>query len=120
MTAIAVPGQLITFDKTGLATDAKLDDIITALGSVSTEATSAAILADTTALLAKDFATETTLQKLREWPYATYNTQRLTQGALTDTWEFLNGVTVVGTIVITYTVANGPINNVAYSPALVV
>lgn len=141
MTAIAVPGQLITFDKTGLATDAKLDDIITALGSVATESTvadiladtntlagkdfatevtAAAILADTTAIKAIDFATETTLQKIREWPYATYNAQRLTQGALTDTWEFLNGATVVGTIVITYTVANGPIDNVAYSPALAV
>lgn len=66
-------------------------------------------------------ASEATLQKLREWPYATWDKQKLTQGVLTDTWEYLDGVAVVGTIVITYTDATkGPIDNVAYSPDQVV
>lgn len=99
--------------------DAKLD---VALSTRASEATQLLVKAKTDNLdvALSTRATEATVQKLREWPYATYNTQRLTQGALTDTWEFLNGVTVVGTIVITYTVANGPIDNVAYSPALAV
>ena len=101
----------------GLATEAKQDDIITALGIVATEATLANVLTDTNALVAKDFATETTLQKIRKWPYATFDKQSLTQGALTDTWEYLDGVIVVGTIVITYTDATKvTISNITYAP----
>jgi hypothetical protein len=118
MTAIAVPGQQVALDKTGLATEAKQDDIITAVGLLATEVTAAAILADTNALVAKDFATETTLQKLREWPYATWDKQALVEAALTDTWTYTSGVTTVGTIVITYTDATkGTIQDVVYSPA---
>lgn len=100
-----------------------------------------AIEVDTTALVGKDFATQTTLaalgilltaqldvalstratettqQKLREWPYATFDKQQLTQGATTDTWEYLDGVAVVGTIVINYTDSTKvTISNIAYAP----
>jgi hypothetical protein len=121
---------------TGLATETKQDDIIdavdgveTLIGATNTKldtlnakdfATSAK--QDTTntkldSLIAKDFATETTLQKLREWPYATWDKQALTEGATTDTWTYTSGVSTVGTITITYTDATkGTIQDVVYSP----
>lgn len=121
---------------TGLATEAKQDVIIAAIGGVETLITdtnskldtlnstdfATSAKQDTTngkldTLIAKDFATEATLQKLREWPYATWDKQALTEGATTDTWTYTSGVTTVGTITITYTdTGKGTIQDVAYSP----
>jgi hypothetical protein len=121
---------------TGLATETKQDDIIdavdgveTLIGATNTKldtlnakdfATSAKQDATNTkldSLIAKDFATEATLQKLREWPYATWDKQALTEGATTDTWTYTSGVSTVGTITITYTDATkGTIQDVVYSP----
>jgi hypothetical protein len=72
MTAIAVPGQNITLDKSGLATDTKQDTIIGHIDGV--EAALAGLKSDTATLVtqtdgvegalstlnAKDFATQTT------------------------------------------------------------
>jgi hypothetical protein len=114
---------------TGLATEAKQDTLIAAVDGVEGKldtliakdfATSAK--QDTTntkldTLIAKDFATEVTLQKLREWPYATWDKQALTEGATTDTWTYTSGVSTVGTITITYTDSTkGTIQDVVYSP----
>jgi hypothetical protein len=128
---------------TGLATEAKQDVIIAAIDGVETLITDTNSKLDTlnstdfatsakqdtiighidgiegalATLNAKDFATETTLQKLREWPYATWDKQALTEGATTDTWTYTSGVTTVGTITITYTdTGKGTIQDVAYSP----
>jgi hypothetical protein len=134
MTLFVWPPQNI--NTTGLATEAKQDDIINAVDGVETligetntkldtlnaKDFATAAKQDTTntkldSLIAKDFATETTLQKLREWPYATWDKQALAEGVADDVWTYTSGATVVGTITITYTDATkGTIQDVAYSP----
>jgi hypothetical protein len=141
MTLFVWPPQNI--NTTGLATEAKQDDIIDAVDGVETLIGATNTKLDT--LNAKDFATaakqdstnirldtlhfdlltlaaidyakETTLQKLREWPYATWDKQALAEGVADDVWTYTSGATVVGTITITYTDATkGTIQDVAYSP----
>jgi hypothetical protein len=90
------------------------------LSTVATEVTAAAILADTTALIAKDFATETTLQKLRKWPYAAHNSIEGAFNPLTfvETFTYKDGVATVGTITIQYADAlKNPPTTTTFSPA---
>jgi hypothetical protein len=131
-----IEGALTTLNAKDFATAAKQDTIIGHVNGVESELISISAFIDgietqlsnitdnvddiegkLDTLNAKDFATETTLQKLREWPYATWDKQALTEGATTDTWTYTSGVTTVGTITITYTDATkGTIQDVVYSP----
>lgn len=73
-------------------------------GGVATEATLSSILADTTALVAKDFATEATLQKIRKWPYAVFATITPSEDATNTYYTYkTSGGTTVGTITINKT-----------------
>ena len=125
---------------TGLATEAKQDDIIAAVDGVETLITDTNSKLDTLngtdfansanqdttnskldTLIAKDFATEATLEKTRKWPYATFDAQVLTSGATTDSWAYKTGGaggTTVGTILITYSDnTKALISNITYTPA---
>jgi hypothetical protein len=116
----------ITISTSGLATEAKQDDII---GYIDTIETLLGVLN------AKDFATQTTLatrateataQKLREWPYADYDWigDVWNAGTFTETFTYKTGGAggaSVGTAIIVYTDATrAQPATVAYSPAKVV
>ena len=98
---------------TGLATEDKQDDIVTKLDGIETAVASTNTKLDTidghidgiegelATLNAKDFATETTLQKTRKWPYATYSTITPTEDVNNEYYTYKNsGGTTVGTITI--------------------
>jgi hypothetical protein len=109
MTAIAVPGQAITLDKTGLATDTKQDDIITAIGDVETAVDD---VATAIGLVAK----EATLQLLKKWPYTTYADIEPSEDVTNTYFTYkTSGGTTVGTVT-----TNKSTGKITFSPDKVV
>lgn len=94
-----IEGQLTTIEgyvdglETAVAaTNTKLDTIAGHIDGIEGELAT---------LNAKDFATETTLQKTRKWPYATHNTIVPTEDVNNEYYTYKNsGGTTVGTITI--------------------
>lgn len=124
-TLLTIDGHVDGLETLVTATNTKLQDIITINGVIDGHVDGLETLVTATnakldTLNAKDFATETTLAKTRKWPYTNFDAQVLTQGALTDTWQYKTGGssgTVVGTILITYTdTTKGTIASIGYTP----
>jgi hypothetical protein len=112
-----VPRAQLNLSASGISTEAKQDTIISAVDDIE------AALAT---LNAVDFATEATLLKLREWPYATHDcfTTSWDDGTFTEVISYRTGGvagTVVGTMTTVFTDANRSAHvSTVYSPAKVV